>query len=238
MAMGAYNLDMLSIIIPTLNAAASLETTLKSLKASRTTGDLISQTIISDGGSTDDTRDIAAQNGATVINSPRGRGGQLAKGATVATTPWLLFLHADTQLSAGWQIVINRFISESEINGKKSAAVFKFALDDPNPAARRLERIVEKRCRWFGLPYGDQGLLISREHYDQIGGYQEMSLFEDVDIIRRIGRQNIEHLETAAITSAARYQKNGYIMRPLKNAVCLTLYFAGLPPILIERLYR
>ena len=223
---------MLSIIIPTLNAATSLEATLSALEAPG----IETQVIISDGGSSDGTQGIATQRGALLIEAPTGRGAQLAEGAKAATRPWLLFLHADTRLDAGWQSAVETFISKTEEAPK--AAVFKFALNDPNPAARRLEKIVAWRCRWLGLPYGDQGLLISRAHYDQIDGFRELPLYEDVDIIRRLGHRNITYLETAAITSASRYRQSGYILQPLRNAACLSLYFVGLPPHLIGRLYQ
>ena len=227
-----YSPAMLSIIIPTLNAAPALEQTLTALK----TSDIATQFIVSDGGSTDETRSIAEHHGATIIDAPKGRGSQLAAAARNAKHPWQLFLHADTRLDTMWQQMISEFVTRPTALAR--AAVFKFSLDDPAPAARRLENIVAWRCRLFGLPYGDQGLLISRQHYDQIGGFKGLPLFEDVDIVRRIGRENIEYLELAAITSAIRYQKSGYILRTLRNATCLSLYFAGLPPKLIGRLYQ
>jgi len=227
-----YSPAMLSIIIPTLNAGAALKGTLTALEAS----EIPTQIIVSDGGSTDETRSIAEQYGATVINAPTGRGSQLAAGTNAATHPWLLFLHADTRLDTAWQHSVMAFITKP--TRPPRAGVFKFSLDDPTPAARRLESIVAWRCRLLGLPYGDQGLLISRQHYDQIGGFKGLPLFEDVDIVRRIGRRNIEYFELPAITSAIRYQKSGYVLRSLRNATCLSLYFAGLPPKLIGRLYQ
>ena len=223
---------MLSIIIPTLNASAVLERTLNALK----TSEIPTQIIISDRGSTDETRSIAEQHGATVVEAPTGRGTQLAAGANTAIHPWLLFLHADTRLDTAWPQTIKKFITNPTTPPR--AGIFKFSLDDPAPAARRLEKIVAWRCKLLGLPYGDQGLLISRQHYDQIGGFKGLPLYEDVDIIRRIGRGNIEYLELAAVTSAIRYQKSGYFLRSLRNATCLSLYFAGLPPKLIGRLYQ
>ena len=227
-----YSSTMLSIIIPTLNAAAAIERTLTALG----TPEIATQIIVSDGGSTDETRSIAERYGATVINAPKGRGSQLAAGADRATHPWLLFLHADTLLDAAWPQTFIAFVASPMTPPR--AGVFKFTLDDPAPAARRLEKIVVWRCRLLGLPYGDQGLLISRQHYDQIGGFKGLPLFEDVEIVRRIGRRNIEYLELPAITSAVRYQKSGYVLRTLRNATCLSLYFAGLSPKLIGRLYQ
>ena len=71
------------------------------------------------------------------------------------------------------------------------AGYFDFALDDPTPAARRLERIVAWRCRVLALPYGDQGLLIARSLYDAVGGFAPLPLMEDVDLVRRLGRRRL-----------------------------------------------
>jgi rSAM/selenodomain-associated transferase 2 len=221
---------MLSVIIPTLNAASALEATLKSLEAP----ELVGEIIISDGGSTDSTCEAAERLGATVIGGLPGRGTQLITGAAQATQPWLLFLHADTKMDPDWQAEVQAFISRK----KDKAGVFKFALNDATSSARRVEKFVAWRCKWFDLPYGDQGLLISRRFYNQIGGFKNLPLFEDVEFVRRIGRDKIHYFTTPAHTSATRYQKNGYLLRPLRNFFCLSLYFAGFSPKFIARLYQ
>jgi len=96
---------------------------------------------------------------------------------------------------------------------------------------------VALRAKFFALPYGDQGLLIRRDLYDRLGGFADMPLMEDVDLIRRIGRQRLIYLKSTALTSAARYQAAGYLRRPLRNLFCLSLYFMHVPPRLIARLY-
>lgn len=116
-------------------------------------------------------------------------------------------------------------------------AVFRFSLDEASPPARRLERLVAWRSRFFGLPYGDQGLLISRRFYERLGGFRAMPLMEDVDLVRRIGRRHLVLLDARAITSAARYRRDGWLLRSLRNLLCLTLYFLGLPPRLLLRFY-
>ena len=123
-------------------------------------------------------------------------------------------------------------------DGQHRAGYFLYALDDPAPAAKRLERLVNWRCRTFGLPYGDQALLISRTFYDHLGGFKEIPLMEDVELVRRIGRSRLIPLSTIAVTSAARYRREGYLVRPVLNLFCLGLYFLGLPPAVIERIYR
>ncbi len=222
---------MLSIIIPTLEAEATLPRTLAALNAPG----VDAETVIADGGSADGTREIAERSGARVIGAPRGRGTQLAAGAGAASGDWLLFLHADTVLAPGWAGAVNAFISGADNINR--AGYFTFILDDASRPARRLETIVAWRCRRLGLPYGDQGLLIRRAFYDSLGGYRPLALMEDVDLVRRIGRRRLAPLGVAALTSARRYHEQGYVLRPLRNLLCLGLFFAGLPQRLIEKLY-
>jgi rSAM/selenodomain-associated transferase 2 len=225
---------MLSVVIPTLNAAAGLPRALAALEEGRADG-LVTEIVVADGGSEDTTLAVARAAGARLVETAAGRGGQLGAGAEAASGAWLLFLHADTVLAPGWAVEAKYFIADTADEGR--AAAFRFALDDDRPAARRLERVVAWRCHLFGLPYGDQGLLISRPFYRSLGGFRPLPLMEDVEFTRRIGRRRIAHLETAALTSAARYQRSGYLMRSTRNVVCLTLYLAGAPLAAVSRLY-
>ena len=104
-------------------------------------------------------------------------------------------------------------------------------------AARRLERMVSWRCRLFALPYGDQGLLISRVFYESLGGFEPLPIMEDVDLIRRIGRARLSVLDCPAITSAKRFREGGYLGRSARNLTCLALYFLGAPPRFLTKLY-
>ncbi|MFT5486534.1 MAG: rSAM/selenodomain-associated transferase 2 [Alphaproteobacteria bacterium] len=219
----------ISVVIPTLNAAAHLSAALESVRGT-------AEIIVADGGSTDDTCDMASSEGARVVLSEKGRGQQLGTGAATATSDWLLFLHADTVLPEGWQEDVLAHAADPANDNR--AAVFTFALDDASPKARRMERLVAWRTRRLGLPYGDQGLLISRIHYDRLGGFRPMPLMEDVDIVRRIGRANLDVLDTRAVTSAERYRRGGWWGRPVRNIICLSLYFLAVPPRILVRLYR
>ncbi|MBS0244651.1 MAG: glycosyl transferase family 2, partial [Proteobacteria bacterium] len=111
-------------------------------------------------------------------------------------------------------------------------------LDDAGAMPRFVEWGVALRCSLLRLPYGDQGLLISKRLYRDIGGFGEMPLMEDVDLVRRLGRRRIVMLRTPAVTSAERFQKSGYLTRPIRNLFCLALYYLKLPPQLIARIYR
>lgn len=223
---------MLSIIVPTLNAAAVLPGLLADIAAEPAAG--VGEVIIADGGSTDATVAIAAA-GARLIHARRGRGAQLAAGAAAARGEWLLFVHADTRLPAGWARAVAAFIAAP--GSGQRAGYFRFALDDDAPAARRLERLARWRSRALALPYGDQGLLLSRAFYQQLGGYGRMPLMEDVDLVRRIGRRRLRSLDAAAITSAVRYRRGGYLLRPLRNLFCLGLYLLGVSPRYLAAFY-
>jgi rSAM/selenodomain-associated transferase 2 len=216
---------MISVIIPTLNAARRLPPTFLSIFDAAMDG-FVSEVIVSDGGSEDTTLKIAGDAGATVIVGERGRGQQLRAGAGAARKPWLLFLHADTALERGWAEEAETFMK----GGGDSAAVFRFRLADSGFRPRLLESAVALRCKFFALPYGDQGLLISRKLYDAVGGFAPIPLMEDVDFVRRLGRRRIAMLKTAAVTSAERFRRDGYVRRSLSNLSCLVSYYRGVPP--------
>src|SRR3954470_22240434 len=221
---------LLSVIIPTLNEAARLPAALAALQSRG------AEIVVSDGGSADDTTSVAAAAGGLVVHAPRGRGSQLAAGAAAASGDWLLFLHADCRLGAGWEMAVRGFIAAPDAASR--AGYFAFALDDPSSAARRLERIVRWRCSLLALPYGDQGLLISRRLYDAVGGFAAIALMEDVDLVRRLGHRPRARTRGPLHSSPRRYREEGYFRRPLRNLFCLSLYAAGLPPRHIARLYR
>jgi len=195
----------------------------------------VRELLVVDGGSQDATADLARAAGARVVRAAPGRGTQLAAGAAAAGGAWLLFLHADCRLDSGWVRAVEAFVAAPD--AAERAGYFQFALDDGSAAARRLERIVAWRCRALALPYGDQGLLIARPLYDAVGGFAAIPLMEDVDLARRLGRGRLRPIAARAISSARRYRAGGYLRRPLRNLFCLALYFAGVPPHRIARLY-
>ena len=219
-------LPSLSVVVPTLNAAALLPATLAAL------GGAPAEVVVADGGSADGTEGLARSLGATVIAAPRGRGAQLAAGIAAARGPWLLLLHADTRLAPGWAAAVRAAMAEP---GR--AFHFRFALDDAAPAARRLERAVAWRCRALALPYGDQGLLIHRDLLVAVGGMRPLPLMEDVDLVRRLGRERLGALDVAALTSADRWRREGWHRRSARNLLCLSLWFLGVPPRRIARIY-
>lgn len=223
----------LSVVIPTLNAAAHLRATLASLGDGPMRDGPATELLVTDGGSADETAAIAGEFGARVIAAQRGRGSQLAAGVAAATGDWLLLLHADTRLGVGWRVAVTDHIATCP----ERAGYFRFALDSTVPQARRLEHAVAWRCRVFALPYGDQGLLIHRTLLHAVGGMRALPLMEDVDLARRLGRSRLRLLDAPAVTSAGKWERQGWYRRSVRNLGCLALYFLGLPPRLIARLY-
>ena len=229
---------MISVVIPTWNAEATLAATLTALVPAVVDG-VVREVLIVDCGSSDATCELADAAGAKVMTAPRGRGGQLRAGAAAARHPWLLFLHADTVLETDWQIEVSKLIEQVEVGARRpSAAAFRFALDDTGLRPRLVEWGVSVRCAACALPYGDQGLLISRALYDEVGGFKPLSLFEDVDIVNRLGRRRLTMLRARAATSAARYQQAGYVHRVLRNFACLIMYHLGASPERLEKIYH
>ena len=216
----------LSVVLPVLDAGPELGATLATLGAD-------CEILVVDGGSKTPPQPGP---GMRVLSAPRGRGTQLGAGADSASGDWLLFLHADTTLSADWRAAVAAFAADPANGEKAGYCRLAFATDDARAA--RVAALANWRARVFGLPYGDQGLLIARKFYTKLGGYRPLPLMEDVDLVRRIGKKRLVELGATATTSAKRYERDGWLLRPLRNLFCLALYFAGVSPHAIARLYR
>ncbi|MCI4665130.1 MAG: TIGR04283 family arsenosugar biosynthesis glycosyltransferase [Neomegalonema sp.] len=233
--MGGANLmrARLSVVTPTLNAAGAVAPLFAQLAKGAVEG-LVRELVVSDGGSTDDISEIAEQLGARFVSGDAGRGGQLRRGAAVATGEWLMFIHADSELPDGWiQAVEAHLDSEPD-----RAAVFRLAFDQNSFSARWVAGWANLRTRLFALPYGDQALLISRRLYDAVGGYPDIPIMEDVAIVRALGRKRLKVLPATLTTSAAKYRRDGWLRRGMKNWRCVALYFWGRDPRKILEKYQ
>ncbi|MAY45030.1 MAG: glycosyl transferase, partial [Rhodobacteraceae bacterium] len=200
----------LSIIVPTLDAEKHLPRCLESLIEGLTSG-LIRDLVITDGGSTDTTAEMADAAGATLVTGPASRGGQLRRGVAAARADWILVLHADTALSHGWsQVVIDH------IRDQGGPAHFRLAYRENGLMPALVAGWANLRSQLFSLPYGDQGVLMRRTDYDAAGGYPDQPLMEDVALVRALPRPLVR-LDAQAITSADRYLRDGWIRRGLRN---------------------
>ncbi|UWQ50859.1 TIGR04283 family arsenosugar biosynthesis glycosyltransferase [Leisingera caerulea] len=217
-----------SIVIPTLNAAEELPACLEHLMEGLGAG-LIRELVITDGGSADETRAIAQAAGAEWITGAPSRGGQLRRGCAAARGEWLLVLHADTRLEPGWAAAAAQHLREGQ--GRPAYFRLRFRARGLMPAW--VAGWANLRARLFGLPYGDQGLLLRREEYEAAGGYPDQPLMEDVALVRRL--KGLTALPSAALTSAARYQRAGWLRRGARNLWTLARYFLGVTP---ERLAK
>jgi len=212
----------LSVVVPVLNAEGDLPRLLAGLMEGVEAG-LVRELILSDGGSDDATARIAEAAGAIWCAGPPSRGGQLRRGAGAAGGAWLLFLHADTALPEGWTRAV-----EAQIRAGRPG-YFRLAFDGGGAAARIVAGWANLRSRLFCLPYGDQGLLISRAEYDAAGGYLDIALMEDVAMARCLGRR-LCMLPLPIRTSAARYRREGWLRRGARNLALLARYLAGANP--------
>ena len=216
---------MLSVVIPTLNEERCVAEAVGSVRGE-------AEVIVVDGGSQDATVDAARRAGATVLDSPRGRGLQLDRGARAAGGEWLLFLHADTRLEAGWSEALRG--QPADVVG----GAFRFAVDAPARAYRFIEAGVALRCRLFHLPFGDQGIFVRRGIYGMIGGFPPFPLMEDLAFARRLRRAGrMAFPAVRAFTSARRWERGGVAATTLRNLGLQALYAAGFSPERLARLY-
>lgn len=219
----------ISIIIPTLDAAADLPRCLAALTEGLHEG-LIRELILSDGGSTDATLKLAEAAGAEIVTGPDSRGGQMRRGAEAARGAWLLFLHADSVLEEGWTRAV---LPALETPG---AYHFRLRFDARGARPALVAGWANLRSRLFRLPYGDQGLLIDAGTYRAAGGMPDLPLMEDVAFTRRLGR--VRELPACVVTSSEKYRRQGWLRRGARNLTTLTRYLAGTDPEVLARSYR
>ena len=221
----------ISIVIPSLNAAAALPACLAALVEGLQAG-VIREVIVSDGGSTDNTRALAEGWGAEVILGAPSRGGQLRRGCGAARGDWLLVLHADTVLAPGWTDAAQNHMA----NRGGAAGWFRLRFDQRGLVPRLVAGWANLRSG-LGLPYGDQGLLLPRALYEEVGGYPDQPLMEDVALARAL-RGRLHRLEGLAITSAEKYRRQGWLRRGGRNLWTLGRYAMGASPDDLAQSYR
>lgn len=221
----------LSIIIPVLNEATIIQSIL-----SRLPDNLATEIIVVDGGSQDNTFELAQGAGVKVIVSPQqGRANQMNVGAAIATGDILLFLHADTQLPSDYLDLVKATLAQP----KAIAGAFELGINDENKSLRWVEKMVKWRSRWFSLPYGDQAIFLPKAVFTKVGGFADLPIMEDFEFIQRLKRQGkIAIAPAAVLTSSRRWQKLGVLKTTLINQLVILGYYLGVSPQQLRRFYN
>ena len=211
----------LSVIIPTYQEESRIAPLLTSLEESAP-----HEIIVSDGGSTDKTTTLATQLGATVITSAKGRAAQMNAAAEAATGEFLLFLHADTALPEGFAETIAKTLRQPNT----PAGAFAFRLSGDLPAATLIESLVDLRCRFARTPYGDQGIFIRRSLFNATGGYPEVPVMEDLQLIRKLSKLGTIRIAPEPVyTSPRRWKQGGLVRTFIRHQLMLTAHTLRMP---------
>ena len=228
----------LSVVVPTYNEGRTLPTLLARLREGL---DVAHEIVVADGGSDDETAQVAEAAGVRVEATPRGRGRQLAAGTARTSGSAYWFVHADARPDARVLAQVSA-LATAHVEGQPLDAAWaaRLAIDAPGMAYRVVEAGANLRSRLASLPYGDQGLLVSRAHYEAVGGYPAWSLMEDVALVRALHRAGvpIRLLDGALTVSARRWQRDGVVRRTLGNWRLLARFLAGGDPEALARRYR
>ena len=202
----------LAVVIPSFNEAERLPRLLADLAAGP--ADLIAERVVVDGGSRDATPELARLGGAQVVHAPAGRGVQLQRGVAATTAPWLLLLHADCRLQRGWAMALRRAMASPE-----AAWAFDLVVEGPGLSLRLLEQAVRLRTQLRQLPYGDQGLLLSRTLLERAGGIPALPLMEDLLLIQRLQHLvPIRRLGCPLQVNGRRWRRHGVFGTAWRNA--------------------
>lgn len=220
----------LSIIIPALNEAATIEGTLGALQDV----DQL-EVIVVDGGSTDRTVELARRKGAKVLRTDPGKARQMNCGAKTATGEVLVFLHADTRLPQDFHCKILTALAQTGV----VAGAFRLAIDSRAAGIHFVERMADLRSRYLQLPYGDQALFMKKSIFEAVGGFADLPIMEDFILVRRLRRKGkIVILPAAVITSPRRWQHFGILKTWLVNQMIVIAFYLGISPERLARWYR
>ncbi len=218
----------LSIIIPALNEADILGNTLQSLK------NQAAEIIVVDGGSKDDTVEVARKFSPHVLISRKGRGIQQHTGANQARGDVLLFLHADTILPLGYQHLIDHAVAHPGV----VFGAFRLRIHPPKPSLDLIAFMANFRSLILKVPYGDQAIFVRRSAYFKVGGFQDWPIMEDVDLVRRLNHAGGFKLAQGFVqTSARRWQRENLVHTTLRNWSLIIRYCLGVSPNALARHY-
>jgi rSAM/selenodomain-associated transferase 2 len=220
-----------SVIIPVLHESALINAAIAHVRSIEPGAPV--EVIVVDGAEEADTLHAVRDGEVRGVRSARGRGAQMNRGAEAAQGDVLLFLHADTALPPGG---LKAIIAAME-GGCFVGGAFDLGIDGRGVMFRLIERVASLRSRITRVPYGDQAIFIRRDFFRSLGGYKEMALMEDVDLMRRVKRGGgaIFILPERVRTSGRRWSREGPVRCTLRNWAIVILYLLGVSP---ERLAR
>lgn len=222
--------EKISIIIPVLNEAAAIARTLATAQPASNV-----EMIVVDGGSQDETVAIAQSLGVKVITSAPGRAQQMNAGAKAATGDVLLFLHGDTLLPPDFATQVRQAFNSPGV----IAGAFALRIDSSLMGLRLIERLVNWRSRYWQMPYGDQAIFLWAKTFQQMGGFADLPIMEDFELMRRLRRRGaIAIVSEPVVTSGRRWEKLGVLRTTLINQLIILAYFLGVPRDRLARWYR
>ncbi len=228
--------ERISVIIPVLNEVGTIKKVLASTDCSTNV-----EAIVVDGGSTDGTVGLVQSLGVKVLSAPAGRACQMNAGALAATGEILLFLHADTRLPPRFDTMVRAALKPLKGGrGKKTVAgAFALQIDAPLRSLQLIEWAVNWRSRFLQMPYGDQAIFLKAETFHYIGGFSELPIMEDFELMRRLKRTGrIALIPVPVVTSARRWLKKGVFQTTLINQIVILAYLLGVSPKRLVRWYR
>ena len=217
-------MSSISVIVPVFNEEKKISSLLSHL-TKRFKGHNF-EIIVVDGNQNGSTIKKINNNCVKKITEKKGRALQMNTGAVNAENKILLFLHSDSRLPEAPFVLI-----ENALKTKKAGA-FDLQIDTKNPVLKIIEKTASIRSKITRIPYGDQGLFIKKETFEEINGFTEIPLMEDIDIMQKIKKKGykIKILNEKITTSSRRWDNQGIIYCSLRNIIISTLFYLGADP--------
>jgi rSAM/selenodomain-associated transferase 2 len=219
-----------SIIVPTLNEAQGLIDTLTQIQQL-----CPHELVVSDGGSDDNTLKIAKKFTEHVVRGPAGRALQMNAGAQIATGDIFIFLHADSRIErASYEKMLHSLKSSEKIGG-----AFSLCIDSDKWSLRLITRLANLRSKFFGMAYGDQAFFVKNSTFQQMNGFAEFPICEDIDFFKRLRKLGpVILLKEKSLTSPRRWIKEGIWFTTLRNILITILFELGFPPRILTKWYQ
>ena len=219
-----------SIIIPTLNEARYLSETLAQIKQLSP-----HEIIISDGGSNDNTLKIASKFTQNLIKGSAGRALQMNAGAQIATGELLLFLHADSYIERTSYQKMLAAMKKPEVLG----GAFSLLIDSDRWALQIINQFANLRSRYLGRAYGDQAFFVKKHVFQEMKGFTEFPICEDLDFYKRLKILGpVVLLKEEVLTSPRRWINEGIWFTTIRNILIATLFELGFPPRILTKWYQ